>query len=161
MFSKCDSRRTTEGSIINTRGRFYSKNADDHSRRAQKLFYGLAISLPVVYYTLDYLVPEEEETYMQAGAHAKKQGELRQAEIRDKQNDKTQEDEVEEDDVQVPETRPENSLFIPLGRVRQLPLTYYKASDPEWQSFVKSLQDHKRSAAIQSTFPSSIVDIGI
>lgn len=111
----------------------------------------------VVYYTLGYVAADEEEVYNEAGRLAKKQSEVRQAENRDKAEDKPQEDEVEEDDVQVPEARPENSFFIPLGRVRQLPLTYYKGSDPEWKSFVEFRQDHKRSAAIQSMFASSVV----
>ena len=160
-FSKCALGRTTQGRIINISRRFYSKNADDNSRRSKRFLYGLAISWAVVYYTLGYVVADEEETYNEAGRLAKKQSEIRQAESRDKAKDKTQEDEVEEDDVQVPETRPENSLFIPLGRVRQLPLTYYKGSDPEWKSFVEFRQDHKRSAAIQSMFASSIIDIDI
>lgn len=155
-FSKCGSRRITQGRIINISSRLYSKNADDNSRRSKRFLYGLAISCAVIYYTLGYVAADEEETYNEAGRLAKKQ-----SESRDKAKDKSQEDEVEEDDVQVPEIRPENSLFIPLGRVRQLPLTYYKGSDPEWKSFVEFRQDRKRSAAIQGMFASSVIDIDI
>lgn len=136
-------------------------NADDNSRRAKRFLYGLAITWTVVYYTLGYVAADEEETYNEASDLAKKQSEIRRAESRDKAKDKPQEDGFEEDDVQVPETMPENSLFIPLGRIRQLPLTYYKGSDPEWKSFVEFRQDHRRSAAIQSMLASLIINIDI
>ena len=47
---------------------------------------------------------------------------------------------------------PDDALFIPLGRVRQLPHTHYKSSDPEWQSFVEFGSDRKRPVAVRSTF---------
>ena len=105
---------------------------------------------------MKYLLVEEEETVDKAGALSKTQGESR-----DKANDKAPEDGVDEDEVEIPEVMPENAFFIPLGRPRQIPQTYYKGSDPEWQSFIEFRQDHKRSGVVQSTFASSVVDIDV
>lgn len=103
------------------------------------------------YYVWEYLDAEEGETVDRVGAHFKTQ-----SEDGDKANNGAQEDDkVDEDDVQVPETMPEGALFIPLGRVRQLPHTRYKGSDPEWQSFVEFGNDRDRRAAARSTFPSA------
>ena len=99
---------------------------------------------------------EEEETVDKASAPSKTQGESR-----DKANDGAQEDGVDEDDVEVPEVMPENAFFFPLGRPRQIPQTYYKGSDPEWQSFIEFRKDHKRSGVVQSMFASSVIDIDI
>ena len=84
-----------------------------------------------------------------------------QLEIRIKANNEVQDVKIDEDDVQVPETIPADALFIPLGRIRQVPQTYYKHSDPEWQSFAEFGQDRKRRVAVQSMFISSNVDTRI
>ena len=55
----------------------------------------------------------------------------------------------------VPDTIPEDAIFIPLGWARKLPPTLYKGSDPEWQSFVEFSHDRKRSLRIRSLFPDS------
>ena len=57
---------------------------------------------------------------------------------------------AEEEDVDVPEEMPEDALFIPLGIARQKPQTFYKGTDPEWQSFVDFSKDRKRSQLIRS-----------
>ena len=112
---------------------------------------------------MKYLLVEEEETVDKAGAPSKTQGESR-----DKANDgaqedvdKTQEDGVDEDDVEVPEVMPENAFFFPLWRPRQIPQTYYKGTDPEWQSFIEFRKDHKRSGIVQSMFASSVIYLDI
>ena len=45
---------------------------------------------------------------------------------------------------------PEEAIFIPLGWPRECPKTYYKGTDPEWQSFLEFNQDRKRSMRIRS-----------
>ena len=60
-------------------------------------------------------------------------------------------EESEEDDVQIPDQMPENAIFIPLGFPRQLPRTFYKGTDPEWQSFMEFSKDKQRSLFIRST----------
>jgi hypothetical protein len=40
-------------------------------------------------------------------------------------------------------------LFIPLGWPKELPQTFYKGSDPEWQSFLAFNRDPKKAAALQ------------
>ena len=55
----------------------------------------------------------------------------------------------EEDEVEIPETMPEDAIFIPLGFARQQPETYYKATDPEWQSFIEYRKDREREPAIK------------
>ena len=56
----------------------------------------------------------------------------------------------DEGDVEVPEIMPEDAIFIPLGLARQRPETYYKATDPEWQSFIEYRKDREREPAIKS-----------
>ena len=115
--------------------RIYSRNANKNSRHAKRLLYQMAIGSAVGYVVLSYLDVEEED---------------------DKANNGAQEDDsVDEDDVQVPETMPEDALFIPLGRIRQRPHTHYKGSDPEWQSFVEFGNDRQRPAAVRSMSTSS------
>ena len=57
----------------------------------------------------------------------------------------------DEAEVEIPETMPEDAIFIPLGFARQQPETYYKATDPEWQSFIEYRKDREREPAIKST----------
>ena len=63
--------------------------------------------------------------------------------------------EEEEPEAQVPETMPEDAVFIPLGLTRQRPQTFYKGSDPEWQSFLEFRRDRKKETAVRSEFFSS------
>lgn len=129
-------------------GRVYSKNADDDLRRAKQFFYHLALSSAMVYYcVLRNVTVEEEEKVDNSSAPQKTQ-----LEVRSNANNEVQDVKIDEDDVQVPETIPVDAFFIPLGRIRQVPQTYYKHSDPEWQSFAEFGQDRKRRVAVQSMF---------
>ena len=139
---------------MNPPTRFYSNDADHTPRRAKKLGYQLAFAAALCYCAMKYLLVEEEETVKKAGASSKTQGESP-----DNANDEAQEDGVDEDDVEVPEVMPENAFFFPLGRPRQIPQTYYRGTDPEWQSFIEFRKDHKRSGAVESMFASSVVGI--
>lgn len=56
----------------------------------------------------------------------------------------------DEDEVQVPDTMPEDARFIPLGFARQRPQTFYRGSDPEWQSFIEFAKDRKRCLSLRS-----------
>ena len=106
----------------------YSRNAKKNSRHAKRLFYQVAIASVIGHVVLSYLDVEEEGG--------------------------KEDDSANEDDVEVPETMPEDALFIPLGRVRQRPHTHYKGSDPEWQSFVEFGNDRQRPAAVRSMITS-------
>ncbi|KAL6715978.1 hypothetical protein ACLMJK_006940 [Lecanora helva] len=59
------------------------------------------------------------------------------------------EEQDESQEVEIPETMPEDAIFIPLGFTRQLPLTFYKGSDPEWKSFVEFRNDGGRGIAVR------------
>ena len=59
-------------------------------------------------------------------------------------------DEDNEDNSEVPEEQPEDALFIPLGWPRQVPRVFYKASDPEWQSFHHFAKDKRKALAVKS-----------
>ena len=113
----------------------YSRNAKKNSRHVKRLLYQIAIASAVGYVVLSYLDVEELEDKVNNGAQ--------------------EDDSKDEDDVEVPETMPEDALFIPLGRVRQRPHTHYKGSDPEWQSFVEFGNDRQRPAAVRSMFTCS------
>lgn len=58
----------------------------------------------------------------------------------------------EDEDVQIPDEMPEDAFFIPLGPARQLPQTFYKGTDPEWQSFIEFSKDKKRNQAVRSMY---------
>lgn len=60
------------------------------------------------------------------------------------------EDEGEDEEDLIPEIMPEDALFIPLGLAHQRPQTYYKGTDPEWQSFLEFASDHNRSYQVRS-----------
>ncbi|KAL8809735.1 MAG: hypothetical protein Q9200_003153 [Gallowayella weberi] len=44
----------------------------------------------------------------------------------------------------------EETIFIPLGYPYELPQTFYKGSDPEWQSFVRLARNRKKCAALKN-----------
>lgn len=62
------------------------------------------------------------------------------------------EGEEKEEDFQIPDEIPEDAIFVPLGFARQLPRTFYKGTDPEWQSFIEFSKDKKRSQLVRSTY---------
>ena len=74
-------------------------------------------------------------------------GELDRQHDKDESDDEDEED--EEDDSIVPDELPEDAWFIPLGLARQRPQTFYRGSDPEWQSFVDFATDKKKNAYIR------------
>jgi hypothetical protein len=55
-------------------------------------------------------------------------------------------DEPEETDVE------EEGFFLPYSRYREAPLDFYKATDPEYQEFIKFNRSHKRQAYVISKF---------
>jgi len=61
-------------------------------------------------------------------------------------------EENEEDEARIPEEMPEDAIFIPFGWTRQRPTTFYKGSDPEWQSFLEFRGDRDRELAVRSRF---------
>lgn len=85
-----------------------------------------------------YLDLDEEEATDKAATVKKTKSE---------NGEQAEEGEVE---VNVPETMPEDAIFIPLGLARQRPETFYKGSDPEWQSFIEYRKDRQREPAIKS-----------
>lgn len=58
--------------------------------------------------------------------------------------------EEDEEEFEIPDTLPEDAIFIPFGFVHQRPLSFYKGTDPEWQSFVQLSRDPKRITQIRS-----------
>ncbi len=73
-------------------------------------------------------------------------------EVAEDENEDTGEDESVgegDDEFQIPDTIPEGAYFIPLGFARQRPQTYYKGSDPEWQSFLEFAKDRQRGLSIR------------
>jgi hypothetical protein len=57
------------------------------------------------------------------------------------------EEEYDEEDEEAEE---EDSWFIPLGWAKPKPREFYRASDPEWQGFLKVAKDPKEREHIQS-----------
>lgn len=50
----------------------------------------------------------------------------------------------------------EDEWFIPLTLAQELPRTYYKASDPEWQEFEKFMRDKAKRKKVTDSFASHV-----
>lgn len=64
------------------------------------------------------------------------------------QSDNIAEGEAVEEDGEEPMFADEDSWFIPMTMAQKLPREYYRASDPEWQEFIKVAKDKKRQKGI-------------
>lgn len=71
------------------------------------------------------------------------------ADAQDEDEDGDEDEDEDEEDL-VPEKMPDDALFIPLGLAHQRPQTYYKGTDPEWQSFLTFASDHNRNYQVRS-----------
>ncbi|MCJ1395108.1 hypothetical protein MMC18_007989 [Xylographa bjoerkii] len=109
-----------------------------------------AFSASAFYYILGSLDDEEEEAQEAVQSKALPATEhLGDFESQQDRDESEEEDEDEEDEDIVPDTIPEDAWFIPLGLARQRPQTFYKGSDPEWQSFVDFAKDKTKNAHIR------------
>ena len=96
----------------------------------------------------------QEQNFEQLARTARKKyiaesgAEVKEGAEDDAEDEDEDEDEHEED--QIPEIIPDDALFIPLGLAHQRPPTYYKGTDPEWQSFLEFAADQKRSQKVRS-----------
>ena len=110
--------------------------------RLRRAVFQIAVALAISPYLWSYLTAfvEDEENTNKATNESK---------TRKEEDNQAGEAEAE---IGVPETMPEDAIFIPLGFARQRPETYYKATDPEWQSFIEYRKDREREPAIKSKF---------
>ncbi len=108
--------------------------------RLRRGAFGIAIALATFPWLWSYLTGFEEDKDTNKATNESK--------TRREGDDQADED---EDEVEIPETMPEDATFIPLGFARQRPETYYKATDPEWQSFIEYRKDREREPAIKRT----------
>ncbi|MCJ1380806.1 hypothetical protein MMC17_003915 [Xylographa soralifera] len=110
-----------------------------------------AFSITAFYYVLGSLDDEGEEVQKAVQSKAltvtEHLGDLERQQDRAESEEEDEEDEEDEDIV--PDTIPEDAWFIPLGLAHQRPQTFYRGSDPEWQSFVDFAKDKKKNAHIR------------
>ncbi|MCJ1415530.1 hypothetical protein MMC32_001862 [Xylographa parallela] len=111
-------------------------------------------SITAFYYVLGALDDEEEDAQGEVQSKAltatEHSGNLERQQDRDEsEDDEDEEEEEEEYEDIVPDTIPEDAWFIPLGFAHQRPRTFYRGSDPEWQSFVDFAKDKKKNAQIR------------
>ncbi|KAL8785585.1 MAG: hypothetical protein Q9195_008571 [Heterodermia aff. obscurata] len=99
-----------------------------------------------------------EEKAAEARA-AKRLEKLKPQELENTKDVEAKNAEEEEEDAEIPEEMPEDALFIPLWFARKKPKTFYKGTDPEWQSFIDFSKDRKRSQFIRSAWDLSSVVI--
>lgn len=90
---------------------------------------------------------KQEPKEGKAATPAKSQSQFPTSEELDQAEEEKEED---EDEVQIPDVMPEDAFFIPLGLTRQKPQEYYKASDPEWRSFVDFKKDRDKETSVKS-----------
>ena len=109
--------------------------------RLRRAAFGIALTLSISPYLWSYLsgLVEDEDVdtnkaMNESKTHTEEDGQADEAEA----------------EIGIPETMPEDAIFIPLGFARQRPETYYKATDPEWQSFIEYRKDREREPAIKS-----------
>ena len=95
-------------------------------RAATKLF----LNLLLTYYVVRHFLKEEE---------SEKDDNTNEApsKLLDSEDGKetSDQDEESEDEIQLPDTMPEDAIFIPLWFPKEKPQYLYKGSDPEWQSY--------------------------
>lgn len=73
------------------------------------------------------------------------------ADADDEDDDELAEEEDDKDEEgSISEAIPEDAIFIPLGLVHQRRPSFYKGTDPEWQSFVDFARDRKRGRFVRS-----------
>ena len=114
---------------------------DDSRIRSFAIF---AVSFTTFSYFIDSITEEEEDSSVTT--------QTKDVTVHDGPQDLETRGEGEEEyegEVEVPDETPEDAWFIPLGWARQMPPTFYKGSDPEWQSFVDFSKDKKKNAAIR------------
>lgn len=121
-------------------------------RASRRVFLYAAICAVVGMYVLDLPWTEEDK---KAVADASALEERAQAPKRAAEPMADASEDTEEDDVELPEEMPEDAIFIPLGLAHQLPQTFYKGTDPEWQSFIEFSKDKKRNLMVRSMLLSS------
>ena len=103
----------------------------------------------LLYYILWTLFEDDEEDDRSSGSRLGNGGSL----IKKVTEEEDAEDEDEdEDDVEDEDEDEDDTIFIPLGFAYQLPKTFYKGSDLEWQSFMELSRDKKRCLALRSTY---------
>lgn len=123
-------------------------------RRVQTvLMYALGVAV-YLHFVIGPNVEEEEVTKSQP----KKRNSKNAATARNKDGEEGGKQGIEEeglDAAAVPDTMPEDAIFIPLGWAQELPPTPYKGSDPEWHAFVEFAHDRERSLRIRSLSPYS------
>ena len=66
--------------------------------------------------------------------------------------DITNEEGENEDDIQLPDTMPEDAIFIPLWFPKEKPQYLYKGSDPEWQSYTAFSRNPDKAKKVRGTF---------
>lgn len=76
-------------------------------------------------------------------------GDASKAERNAQRNDTMVKDEDGEKDGENQEENQEDAIFIPFGFVHELPRTYYKGTDPEWQSFFEFSVDRRKINSVQ------------
>ncbi|MCJ1478778.1 hypothetical protein MMC13_007462 [Lambiella insularis] len=109
-----------------------------------------ACSLSASYYVLGWLDDEEEEVEANAQhGTSSSHGPMQQIESHAEGDESEGVEGEREIEHIVPDTLPDDAWFIPLGWARQCPPTFYKGSDPEWQSFIDFAQDRKRNAFVR------------
>lgn len=144
-----------------------------HTSRTRSIFSYLIGTSLFCYLALELTENEEEEGKNTGPRTRKPSDELVKAPFKEKfvaqdilgdvgkvghksrSNDETLEnddDDGEEDEDYDAEPIPEDALFIPVGFVHERPRTYYKGSDPEWQSFLEFSKDKKRKTHICSKY---------
>lgn len=95
---------------------------------------------------------DEDEDEADVGAEAEDQYEDEEDDDDDDDDDEEDDDDDDDEGEEEPisEDIPEDAIFIPLGLVRERRPSFYKAADPEWQSFVKFSRDKKRGLVVRS-----------
>ena len=110
-----------------------------------------AIAIAGYLYAVGSAADKEEEVVAEQAEKVKHE-EKQKTTVDDGQGEEMEGQEEDEENVVIPEVAPEDAWFIPFGWARQCPPTFYKGSDPEWQSFVEFSKDRKRNLLLRSNY---------
>ena len=129
-------------------------------RRVQSVF--INVSLFAVFYYL--MLTDDEEKSGSLTMEENDKGELKSTIVQGEQDaaltgnggetlseSEGEDSETDEDEDGIPDTLPEDAVFIPLGFARQRPREFYTSDSPEWQSFQELMSNKNRGNEIRRT----------
>ncbi|KAL9101556.1 MAG: hypothetical protein Q9163_003185, partial [Psora crenata] len=112
-------------------------------RRVRRILTRATVVFLVAWYISEYVL-EDDEAGGQVGAKS-----ASKALPKSSEDDGSDQEDAEEEGIQLPETMPEDAIFVPLWLPKEKPEYFYKGSDPEWKNYATLARDHEKCKKLQ------------